>query len=621
MEVLNDSIFDDTSIAAGSQQTPLQALPSWDDFQQELREQEQQQQQDYGGEEQDMAVLFQLIESREWEGVISFCNQVPDSATVGRVYAEDVLNLPLHEVVKQPNPSLTVVNLLLQMYPEGIQKRGYQGNLPLHFACTNENISIRIIQRLLEAYPAAARLRNDEDALPVHLACQYLTSLDSIMCILQVHPEGAYLRDADGFTALDYATGSDKATIEQMAPVLVETAKAAADRKAEETNQKIKGIQEAHAEYIRQLSEREEESQNEMIQAQIDLQDELSSEKERNIVLAERIIDKERKLQDLQIRVDQLTNLIKDERVKRQLEASKQQKEFKEILGVAEEEPSSPAAISLESSRSSSKAPIQTSKNVDVKTHLSALVQKFNLQKTQYAEMAKDLTYNTNMVRNLNELLTTKDEIISDLKQENAKLNQELHVQTERGDSLESTLQETQDELLDAKQEIQRLTKAYQQQSELLTESNRIVRVQESRLASIKSLAQSLSFNIESWALDDQQQEEEWGRQSQSRSRSSQPDSSSPGKQDDLRVSPTDEDDSRFEVLEGMETIQGKASRPNSREDQSLKTNEDNSLKTSETGLSTKQEDSTLPPPSPDQNELNRSTSNRPVSAMRQQSG
>jgi len=38
-------------------------------------------------------------------------------------------------------------------------------------------------------------------------------------------------------------------------------------------------------------------------------------EKERNISLAERIIEKERQLQDLQIKVTQLTNLAKDERL------------------------------------------------------------------------------------------------------------------------------------------------------------------------------------------------------------------------------------------------------------------------------------------------------------------
>jgi len=80
------------------------------------------------------------------------------------------------------------------------------------------------------------------------------------------------LRDADGFTAMDYlSSNSSRESIrqfmEEMAPILVETAKAASERKAEETNARIRGIQEAHTEYLRQLGEREEAAQNEMIEA------------------------------------------------------------------------------------------------------------------------------------------------------------------------------------------------------------------------------------------------------------------------------------------------------------------------------------------------------------------
>ncbi|CAJ1966497.1 unnamed protein product [Cylindrotheca closterium] len=678
MNALNDSIFDDTSTDGSILQQPQQQQQH--DHQQQNEQRQQQQQQE---PPQDMGLLFELIESREWEGVISFCNQVPDAASIGRVYAEDILNLPLHEVLKQPHPSWTVINLLLNMYPEGIAKKGYQGNLPLHYACSNETISIEILQGLLEAYPTATRLRNDEDSLPIHLACQHLSELDSILAILQTHPEGAYLRDADGFTALDYASASSNigtsmnTTLEQMAPILVETAKAAAERKSEETNQKIKGIQEAHEEYIRQLGFREEDLEQEFMEAQIDLQDQLSEEKERNISLAERILKKERTLQDLQTQVDQLTNMIKDERVDRQLEMAKQQQEYKEILGIntvsnnengsAAEQASSPSARSLVSLRSASpstsKSPIRTSKNVDMKTHLSTLVQRYNLQQKELAEMAKDLTYNTNMVRNLNELLTSKDEHIGELKQENFDLKQEKQAQQTQNDGLQNSLQATQDELLDAKQEVQRLSKMYEQQSEQLTEANRIVRVQESRLASIKSLAQSLSFNIESWDLDDQQKEgeaETWGHQPQIQQRpqsqpqprrsqlpEQQPQDQLQEEQDQLQPSPTDEDQhisSRFEVLEGMETIrqndqydhhggnhnalmkQGRMSpMPNNKQQQQqalmmADDKEDYSLKTNETGLSTRNEESTLPSSPGEESSSLSSPARPPMGATRQTS-
>jgi len=252
--------------------------------------------------------------------------------------------------------------------------------------------------------------------------------------------------------------------------------------------------------------------------------------------------------------------------------------------------------------------------------------------------MVKDLTYNTNMVRNLTELLNSKDEHISELKQENDGLKQENQAQKEQSDAMQANLQTTLDELLDAKQEVKRLSNAYEQQSEQLTEANRIVRVQESRLASIKSLAQSLSFNIESWALDDQQKEgeaEHWGgnnnnnnnnqRQQSSQPRPSQPEPNQNQEQQLQQdhhhhqmqtTSHTDQDhhDSRFEVLEGMETIRHHGNHPltqrvspnkTTTEDNSLKTNsnEDYSFKTIETGLSTRPEDGTLPPSPSSQDE------------------
>jgi hypothetical protein len=490
-----------------------------------------------------LGVIFQLIDCREWEGVISFFNKVPDAASIGRVYGEDVMNLPLHEILQQQSPPLTVLNLLLELNPDGIKQKGNQGFLPLHYACANKSISNRIITRLLEKYPAAARCRNDDDALPIHLACQHLEDEDSVVAVLQSHPEGCYLRDADDFTPIDYISSDRvKQTIEKFAPVLVETAKAASLRKTGEYMAREKGIQQAHAEYIRQMGEREGQTQNELIQAQIDLQDGLTEEKERNIALAETIIDKERKEQDMVGRFNQINNLLEQERMSQQEKTEQQEQEYRSILGIPDED-----------------------STTNISSQLSSLMHRHSSQQKQYAETSKDLTYNANMVRNLNELLTSKDEQIQGLNQHNKVLQQQNKQENENNNVSQESLNKTKEDLMAAQQEIQRLGMMYERQQDQLTEANRIVRVQDSRLASIKSLAQSLNFNIESWALDDQQEEEEWGQQQQQQQQQ--------------------RDSGKFPVLEGMETIRHGS---RGRQRNPPKAAEEYSLKTNDTAMSTR---------------------------------
>jgi chromosome segregation ATPase len=62
----------------------------------------------------------------------------------------------------------------------------------------------------------------------------------------------------------------------------------------------------------------------------------------------------------------------------------------------------------------------------------------------------------------------------------------------------------TQEELTATRAERNRLQQELDQQQQQLIEANHTLQVQESRLGSIKSLVASLSYNIESWTLDDE---------------------------------------------------------------------------------------------------------------------
>jgi hypothetical protein len=502
-------------------------------------------------ENYNLGIIFQLIDCREWEGVISFFNRVPEAASIGRVYGEDT-NLPLHEVCQQENPPLTVINLLLDLHPPGIAQKGINGYLPLHYVCENTAVGSKIIKRLLEVYPTAARCRNDQDLLPIHLACKNFNDEKAILEILITHPEGFYLKDVHGKTPSDYSNSERiKHTLEKMAPILVETGMAAAARIRGEHEVQTKGIQEANEEYIRQLNLSQEEERNELVQVQIDFQNELAGEKERNIALAEIIIEKERSEQELNTRTNTLQTLLHRERNEYQQILEQQDQVFRSILGDSDGDQN------------------------DIPGQLTSLMDRYASQEEQLTKVSQDLQYNQEMVRNLNQLVQTKEGEIEELHQQNEELQSKQEISASHSSTLQSTSEKMQHELKEAQLEIERLSALSKEQQDQINESNRLVRVQDSRLASIKSLAQSLSFNIDSWALDDAE-EEQW-------------------------------DNARSPILEGMESI-GHSNRPQSAqrstqfsekqvEDYSFKTIETSSTKPSDEDTTSQRSQSVIPSP------------------------
>ena len=460
-----------------------------------------------------LGIVFQLIDCREWEGVISFFNKVPEAASLGRVVttANDVMNLPLHEVCRQRNPPLTVVNLLLELNPSGASERGQNGYLPLHYACKNDESSTsisKVIRRLLEANPSATRCRNEDDALPLHLACQSGTvDEDAMLSLLATNPEGFFMKDVHGKTPLEYTRNPQiRRKLEQIAPTLMETAKAVSSRNGEEFDIRERGIEQAHAEYVRQLNLRQQEERNDTILNQIELQDELATEKERNINLAEMIIEKERTEQELKNQLSTLQRTLQQERNDWNLKNQLVDQELRNILQETGNGPNPSSPLSSSTNHH----------NESISRQLSNLVLAYQVQQNDLAVTSKDLEDNQVMVRNLNQLIASKDVEINDLLRKTQELQNRYDTEVESNVTLQASHNKIQQELQVVRDELTRVQSSYTQQQEQLTESNRLVRVQDSRLASIKSLAQSLNFNIESWAMDDNEEgqdgEEEWCR-------------------------------------------------------------------------------------------------------------
>jgi serine/threonine protein kinase len=98
------------------------------------------------------------------------------------------------------------VRALLKIYPEGAAKKGKDGKLPIHNACAKgSGASAELVFALLAACPEAARAKNDWGNLALHDACFSGAPLAVVRALLELYPEGAAEKGADGTLALQVA--------------------------------------------------------------------------------------------------------------------------------------------------------------------------------------------------------------------------------------------------------------------------------------------------------------------------------------------------------------------------------------------------------------------------------
>jgi hypothetical protein len=117
---------------------------------------------------------------------------------------------------------------------------------------------------LIDAYPAGTRTRDDhEEMLPLHLAAKWGASEAVLLAIMSTHPEGYIFRASSGKTPMDYAQNIPTVAVKQqviktleLAPILCSVSKAAQRRATEMTDNRLKGITEAHSSHIQNLEQR-----------------------------------------------------------------------------------------------------------------------------------------------------------------------------------------------------------------------------------------------------------------------------------------------------------------------------------------------------------------------------
>lgn len=471
--------------------------------------------------------LLRLFSERDFRAATTVLHAVPRLARQPTPSG----SYPLHEaLVKGPVP-LVLLDALLDGFEEAARKVGPDGLLPLHAACQYNSININmandtddnndddveVVKRLIEAHPPALRWREpQDDSLPLHVAVRNGASDAVLVELLTAYPEGSLIQNAHGQTplemqkqqqqqALSLLSSSKSSTAPApavtastsaltMAPMLLKAAQAAQARVAREHERKLHGMREAHSEYSRQLEERFQEERSGYVQDQIGLSEQLAHEKERNISLAEMMLEMKDAQQAMERRTKDLQGKLEVERSQAASKMNEQEQELAKILK---------ASGATETLDREVKKKAEDSGKACLLTAVGSLVNDLRSQKEASNVMADDLKgqlqYKEDMVRHLNQLLAKKDEEIAKLTRQLKEREVSCQEATARGDKLQGVHETTLEKLNNVQEEASRLRKLSAKQQNHLNDAKRKIRIQENRLASIKSLVSSLNYNIDSW--------------------------------------------------------------------------------------------------------------------------
>ncbi|KAL3914743.1 MAG: hypothetical protein SGILL_005976 [Bacillariaceae sp.] len=457
----------------------------------------------------DMSTLLKHVERREWMQVVKFFERFPQAP---RQKAQGSGNLPLHEALKH-SPPLPVVNLLLEMHEGALRTPGAHGYLPLHVACNCRHIGVDVVTRLVVGHAAALRHREPtKDCLPLHMAVQTGVSEDVLMELLTNYPEASFVQDNSGKIPMDYAQESvhnhNRSIVAlEMAPILLAAAQAAQSRVSRELEFKMNGLRDAHKEYVRQLEERFEEERTEFMQDQIQFSNDLAHEKERNISLAELLLEVKTSEKRLRKQRDQLQKQLDKEMKEFRTMIETQDAELRLVLDEAE----IPEGEDEKNSGTTDRAlpGEQSTKDISLKGKLQNLTKGFNETKAETVTLKAELVKQKDMVRHLNELLTAKDEELVQLKQNLVRVEAKYEATSEKADELTELHDTAASDLARTKEELNELKLISHENQNMMEKYKQTIRVQGSRLGTVKTMVSSLNFNLESWEEEDRKQEDQ----------------------------------------------------------------------------------------------------------------
>ena len=454
----------------------------------------------------DLGIIFEVISRKDWSAVSMLLEDVPTVASKICKFSQGISfvassgggkgNLALHEACKH-QPTIKIVNSLLEVYKDAVKIPGQCAYLPLHYACSS-GASREVISRLIEVYPAATRTRDElDDALPLHLAAKWGASSDVIMEILAAYPEGSFIRDASGKTPMDHAKKLPSGELQlsvvvalDSAPILVKTAKYASQRVANQYEDRMRGLKEAQAEYIRQLEQIHEADKLEFLRTEIDFQNMLAEEKERNIALSERLQELQLSEKNLKGELVEAHTTLAMERIEFRSKLEEQERDLRTIIDGA--------VGKVESLHE------EVTDTKELKAMLSEFTKKYEESDKNLKEAKKDLQHRDDLINLLESSVLKKDERISELVKAIEEKGKDERVSQEKSKSLSTMNSGTQRELKIARAELDRFRKLIESQHKELVDLKKKLSSQEHGMGKIKKMVSNLAHQVHSWPNEDQ---------------------------------------------------------------------------------------------------------------------
>ena len=499
---------------------------------------------------EDLGVIFELIERREWDEMTSFLQALPEAAAIfmaprsaiennsnGRgdmdasgdengnkkgpilwtcsmastmsaksptatpsrrratsktQQAQNGGNLALHVACKY-QPPVRAIQALVDAYKDAVKVPGLYGLLPLHFAVSS-NASEHVVRLLIEAYPGAVRVRDElDDALPIHLAAKWGANDEVLLDILTAHPEGSFMQDASGKTAMDHAKRlppevalkNNVITVLQIAPILAKAAECAKSRLQQDYDTKKLGYEQAQKEFVRQLNDRFDEERAEFLHKEIGFNTELANEKEANITLHEELTTMKQKASSYKDERDDLHELLAKERAEHHRKIDEHDQECK---------------LAVEETKERMK---QLEKHIEtmkyMETQAAAGNRRYDEIEKKLSMTKTELQHKDETIRHLHSLLSTKDERIEELEERCSEM-EVYHNETASYCARDISSMDqygAEEESHYSRMEINQLRQLSASQQDELIISRRKIKEMEDRWDSIKGLVSSLSYIVD----------------------------------------------------------------------------------------------------------------------------
>jgi hypothetical protein len=170
--------------------------------------------------------LYQLIEEREWDDVRARADFFPEEAKRFIVRHESSTNhlikwrlLPIHAAILLSAPA-SVIQALLEAYPEGAQLCDDETNLPIHLA-VKKHVNEETLNLLLHAFPDSINLCNGEGLTPFEMATKSNSPYKKYY--LRALRKGKIHSTVTANIVNELLCGVNLSALKQMIPLLIES--------------------------------------------------------------------------------------------------------------------------------------------------------------------------------------------------------------------------------------------------------------------------------------------------------------------------------------------------------------------------------------------------------------